>query len=304
MGVKSSRPPRPAQVQPGRVRVAPAIALALMSATVASADSSKTLLIMPMGDSITAGIRSDPGGYRFPLHSLLRDGGFRFDFVGSKTTPGDTCPDTDHWGAGGWQISDTPATIGGRSYVSIQGQNRSGLYDELPSAISTTFFSTDSATTRNIILLQVGINDVLHQVVDGERGSFDSDAGSDGRGEGQEWVAEGMIARLQALLRSIDSLAADHDLRIEVLLGTICPPTKEWNGDAVSDVLIAEVEEYNAAIATTVIPAMAFSNIGVKVVDQVAPTDGKLGDGLHPDRAGSASMAKAWYDAIADGSDD
>lgn len=33
--------------------------------------------------------------------------------VGSKTTPGDTCPDKDHWGAAGWQISDTPTTIDG-----------------------------------------------------------------------------------------------------------------------------------------------------------------------------------------------
>ena len=149
---------------------------------------------MPMGDSITAGIRSDPGGYRALLHGLLRNGGFTFDFVGSKTTPGDTCPDTDHWAAGSWQISDTPATIGGRSYVSIQGQNRSGLYDELPSAISTTFFSTDAATTRNIILLQIGINYVLHKVVDGERGSFDSDAGSDGRGEDRVVGREARVA--------------------------------------------------------------------------------------------------------------
>jgi hypothetical protein len=55
--------------------------------------------------------------------------------------------------------------------------------------------------------------------------------------------------------------------------------------------LIVEVGEYHAAITRSVIPAMRFSNISVKVVDQLAPTNGKLGDGLHPDEAGSAAMA-------------
>lgn len=275
-----------------------ALAVVCSPATRTFADSPKTLLIMPMGDSITAGIGSAPGGYRAPLHALLQGGGFKFDFVGGKTTPGDPCPDPDHWAAAGWQISDTPATIAGRRYVSIQGENRSGLYDEMSSAISTDYFSVDTATTRNIILLQIGINDVLHQVVDDAHGTFDGDADRDGRGEGQEWVAEGMIARLQALLRSIDSLAASRGLRIEVLLGTLCRPTAAWKGDAVSDILIAEVGEYHAAITRSVIPAMRFSNIGVKVVDQLAPTNGKLGDGLHPDAAGSAAMARAWYNAI------
>jgi acetyl esterase/lipase len=275
-----------------------ALALAWSGVETAVADSSRTLLIMPMGDSITVGVGDDAGGYRAPLHALLQGGGFSFDFVGGKTTPGDPCPDQDHWAAVGWQITDTPATIAGRHYLSIQGENRSGLYDEMASAISTDHFSIETATTRNIILLQIGINDVLHQVVDDAHGTFDGDPDRDGRGDGQEWVAEGMIARLQALLRSIDGLAASRGLRIEVLLGTLCRPTAAWKGDAVSDVLIAEVGEYHAAITRSVIPAMTFSNISVKVVDQLAPANGKLGDGLHPDEAGSAAMARAWYNAI------
>lgn len=56
----------------------------------------------------------------------------------------------------------------------------------MSNAISTTYFSTDTSTTRNIILLQIGINDVLHQVVDSSRGRFNSDTNNDGQGEGQE----------------------------------------------------------------------------------------------------------------------
>jgi lysophospholipase L1-like esterase len=262
---------------------------------IAYADSSKTLRIMPMGDSITQG--TIPGGYRKPLHDLLLKNGHKVDFVGAKTQNGDTCPDPDHWGQGGWQITKTPATIDGNSYVSIQGQNRSGLYEEMPQAISTAYFSTDNSSARNIILLQIGINDILHQVVDSKHGSFNSDAGNDGQGEGQEWVAEGCIARLQALLRLINSKAASNDLRIEVIIGTLCPLTKKWDGDPVSDVLINQVVEYNKLIST-VIPSMKFTNLGVKVVDHHAATAGKLADGLHPNRKGYEAMAKVWYDGI------
>lgn len=270
---------------------------------IAFADSSTTLRIMPMGDSITQGI-AVPGGYRRPLYDLLIKNGHKVDFVGAKTQQGDTCPDPDHWGQGGWQISKTAVTIDGDSYVSIQGENRSGLYEEMPQAISTAYFSKDKSTTRNIILLQIGINDILHQVVDSKHGSFNSDAGNDGQGdgqgEGQEWVAEGCLARLQALLRLINSKAASNDLRIEVLIGTLCPLTKDWKGDPVSDVLINEVMEYNKLIST-VIPTMTFTNLDVKIVDHHAATAGKLADGLHPNRQGYEAMAQVWYDGITAG---
>jgi lysophospholipase L1-like esterase len=261
---------------------------------------SKTLIIMPMGNSITEGtgeFTDAKGGWRAPLYNLLNNGGYQFDFVGSKTTEGDICPDPNHWGKEGWQISNVPTTINGRNYISIQGENRSGLYDEMFDAISTDYFSTDTINIHNIILLQIGVNDILHQVVDSEHEIFNSDMGNDGQGEGQEWVAEGMIARLNALLQRIDSLAAARNLRIEVMLGTLCRPTKQWTGDAVSDVLIEEVNQYNTHISK-VIPTMKFSVIQVKPVDQYTATNGKLADGIHPNKEGYERMATAWYNAI------
>jgi len=262
--------------------------------------TARSFRIMPMGDSVTAGVGNfdgAQGGWRAPLYSLLKNSGCTFDFVGSKTTDGDTCPDRHHWGQGGWQISNTPVTIEGRSYVSIQGQNRSGIFEEMSDAISPAYFSTESTNTRNIILLMIGVNDVLHQVVDSAYGSYDTDADNDGQGEGQEWVAEGMIARLQALLRLIDRTAASRNLTIEIVLGTLCPLTKAWTKDPVSDVLINGTLQYNDFIISRV-PSMVFSNISVKVVDHYNATIGKLADGLHPDSAGFAAMAQVWFDAI------
>ena len=250
---------------------------------------------MPMGDSNTQGTL--PGGYRLPLYNLLKSGGFNVDFVGSKSQPGDPTPDTNHWGQAGWQISATPATINGLSYISIQGENRSGLYEEMAAAISSSYFSTDSANTRNIILLQIGINDILHQVVNSSKGKFNSDINTDGQNEGQEWVAEGNIARLQALLRLIDTLASDRNLQLELILGTTGPLTTAWKGDAVSGVLMNEVLQYNQLI-NTMVPSMVFSNISVKIVDQYSAMLGRLADGVHPNSAGYSAMAQTWFDAI------
>ena len=271
------------------------IALVWTLSPMSAGESDKALRIMPMGDSITEG--TVPGGYRHPLHRLLVQDGYKVEFVGAKTQDGDSCPDPNHWGKGGWQISQTPVTIEERAYFSIQGENRSGLYEEIPRAITQAYFSGNTSDTRNIILLQIGINDILHQVVDSSHGSFNTDAGMDGKGEGQEWVAEGCIARLQALLRLINSTAASNKLRIEVMLGTLYPPTAEWDGDAVSDVLIKEVGEYNKHI-TTAVPTMDFSNITVRTVDMYGAIKGKLSDGLHPDAGGYAAMAMAWFNAI------
>ena len=104
-------------------------------------------------------------------------------------------------------------------------------------------------------------------------------------------VAEGLIARLQALLRLIDRTAASRNLTIEVILGTLCPLTKAWTKDPVSDVLIDAVAQHNAFIVSR-IPTMAFSNISVKIVDQYSATVGKLADGVHPDSAGFDAMAR------------
>ncbi len=262
--------------------------------------SAKSLIIMPMGDSNTAGAGKfvgAQGGYRAPLYTFLKNSGYDFNFVGAKTTNGDASPYPNHWGQGGAQISRTPGTINGRSYVSIQGENRGGIYEEMSSAISTDYFSTDTSSTRNIILLQIGVNDILHQVVDSEYGSFNTDAGNDAQGEGQEYVAEGMIVRLDALLYQIDSLAVERNLRIEVVLGTLCQLTKAWKGDPISDVLLEEVTEYNNYIKNDV-SKKVFSNITLKTVDQSSPTSGKLADGLHPNMEGFIAMAKAWYYAL------
>ncbi|MEO7298212.1 MAG: Calx-beta domain-containing protein [Verrucomicrobiota bacterium] len=266
--------------------------------TIMDNDFITNLKIMPMGDSITVG--TIPGGYRLPLYNLLQTNGYTVDFVGSKLQTGDTCPDPNHWGRFGWQISDIPATINGRSYVSIEGQNNQGLYDEMTAAVTTTYFST-SATNRNIILLMAGVNDHVHMVVDSVHGSFNSDVGSNGQGEGQDWIAEGCIARLQELLKTINARAEAQGLQIEVIVAQITPMTTAWTGSAMSTVMINEGVQYNGYIASN-LPTNVFSNITIKIVDQYTPLIGKLYDGIHPTAEGYQIMGQVWYNAITNGS--
>jgi len=74
-----------------------------------NADCGYPIRIMPLGDSITYGWDGGYGGYRGYLGDLLYNGGYDFDFVGSRTDndpcTDPNCPflDLDHEGWNGWR---------------------------------------------------------------------------------------------------------------------------------------------------------------------------------------------------------
>ena len=261
-----------------------------------SRNEPSTLRIMAMGDSITQGTGAGNCGYRAVLYNLLKASGARFQFVGGKTFPGDITPEPLHWGQSGWQISGTNQTIQGKAFVSVQGQNRPGLFEELKDAITEKYFST-SKSNRNVVLLMIGTNDHLHQVVEARRGRFNSDSNRDGMGDGQEWIAEGCIFRLQALLDEMDVLAARLGFNLEVYAATIPKPAKEWKGDVVSEVIISEVEKYNQWIRDH-LPSRDFHNLKVRVTEMEKVLQGNLADGVHPTGVGYEAMADAWFQSL------
>jgi Lysophospholipase L1 and related esterases len=65
--------------------------------------TSRYLVIMPLGDSLTAGIDNN-GAYRLPLYWNLHERGYNFDFVGSENWGPEALPDKDNEGHGGWRI--------------------------------------------------------------------------------------------------------------------------------------------------------------------------------------------------------
>jgi lysophospholipase L1-like esterase len=96
--------------------------------------------IMPLGDSITAGVSSREC-YRLYLDRLLTAGNYSFDFVGSLTThnftniPADSVFDVDHEGHWGMDAHTMRANVGGYA----------------------------RAKMPDMALLHIGTNDILHE---------------------------------------------------------------------------------------------------------------------------------------------
>jgi lysophospholipase L1-like esterase len=116
-----------------------ALLLTIMLLAVAHFASGPTLVrIMPLGDSITAGVTDLPAdrhtGYREPLWSQLIADGYHVDFVGSMVNGPDTF-DNDHEGHEGFRI----------------GQLVEGI-------------SVYLAAKPDVILLHAGTNDLLQGI--------------------------------------------------------------------------------------------------------------------------------------------
>ena len=90
--------------------------------------------IMPLGDSITFGVRSSSGGgYRLPLWDELAATHLRVTFVGSRNSGPTSLPDTANEGHPGWRIDQ----------------------------ISTHVVAWLEKYQPQIILLQIGTNDII-----------------------------------------------------------------------------------------------------------------------------------------------
>ena len=76
----------------------------------AQAPLPRTLKILALGDSLTAGVANN-GGYRPHLYVLLRDAGFSVDFLGSIQQGPPDMPDPDHEGYGGYRIDQLDTVV-------------------------------------------------------------------------------------------------------------------------------------------------------------------------------------------------
>jgi len=91
--------------------------------------------IMPLGDSITDGYDTFPGGYRDRLENLLEANNIAFDFVGSQNNGPSSLSDREHEGHSGWRI------------------------DEIASNVDSWL----ATNTPDVVLLTIGTNDILRE---------------------------------------------------------------------------------------------------------------------------------------------
>jgi lysophospholipase L1-like esterase len=191
--------------------------------------------IMPMGDSITWGVGGDGrGGYRPPLVQSQVAGRYSSDMVGSWHSGPSTLYDQDHAGYGGFRI------------------------DQLAGEVVK-----ELAYRPEIVLLQIGTNDVL-----------------------QQYELATAPDRLRALIRLITDTAPD----VRLVVASITP--------LANPTLDADARAFNATIPD-IVAAEAAAGGQVSFLDMYPVlTAADLPDGVHPNQAGYDKMAAAWHERL------
>ncbi len=200
--------------------------------------------IMPLGDSITAGSygagENGIGGYRAPLWKMLEDENIDFDFVGTLNDPRNATFDTGHEGWPGWRV------------------------DQLNDSVAAWI----SKTSPDVILLQIGVNDLLQ--------------GAD---------VQTVSSRLDKLIGNINAEAPGAKLFVSSIMDVLVPNYYKVSLDS--------VKAYNAQIPVIVkkynskqiwfVDINSKSNLG---------SDDFSEDRLHPNDSGYLKMANAWKQSL------
>ncbi len=261
----------------GVLAVGAAIATPTGSATKAEAADGEAIKIMCLGDSITDGYFG-ADGYRKYLYHELTEMGYNIDMVGAKsggnsyTDNGESFTyDGDHSGYSGYAIQYMTGT-----------ETRQGILE--------TVESTDMIKTcdPDIVLLQIGTNDVLSAYNDG------------------------IEARLENLVRTIMADMTDEN---DVLFLTTIPyfnaiTINDWlwaygdvkwqnSSEDFADIVYGYIDSYNASIKTLVDKLQA-EGLSVEYADvcSVVDKDTELQDGCHPNEAGYKDMGLYWADTL------
>lgn len=260
-----------------------------------TAAEEKTIRILAMGDSITHGYINGDNGYRkYLCYNLQQEGFTNFDMVG----PNNSWTDTATYDYNGTTITYDPAHAGYSGYA-IQEmttmEHRSGLRETI---FDNNYYSSDGSAGNmlevydpNIILLQIGTNDVLSAYNDG------------------------ITERLEGL---IDAILPYLDEENDVLFVSTIPDVDaierhDWLGayetiyglsyQTDQEAFAAKVQEcidtYNSSIYTLVTKKQAEGEkIRFADIHSVVDMETGLYDGVHPNEDGYACMGKYWADQI------
>ncbi len=258
--------------------------------------------IMCVGDSITHGYINDNNGYRKYLCYYLQQNGIAFDMVG----PNNSWSDSSTYDWNGTEITYDPQHAGYSGYSIMNYSGRTGIYETM----FETTYSTDSASGNmmeayapDVILLQIGTNDLLDARLD---------AGS-GRGDITEITTA--MERLETLVDKILEHMDDSDVLFVTSVPDIDAMTRsDWLSaynwvygvDTYNDLdgLAAKVQEcvdaYNAGVAALVAEKQAEGK-NVQLGDIHSCIDiaaGDLEDGVHPSEQGYAKMGAHWAERL------
>ncbi len=214
------------------------------SMAVATGHVDASIKIMPLGDSITRGggeADSPYPSYRYYLWTMLRNGGLDVDFVGSTTAPTFTnfVFDQDHEGYSGYTTELLANEIGWILAISVP----------------------------DIVLLDIGTNDVIRQVPMSDR------------------------------MRNLDLIVSQlrqKNPNVRILIAQISPSADEFRNT------VGGLDEYNAKV-------LAYGQAATTPASPIVVVDMSTGwstaeftqaDGIHPNNEGESQLAQRWANAL------
>ncbi|MGN0592999.1 MAG: GDSL-type esterase/lipase family protein, partial [Ruminococcus sp.] len=258
----------------------------------ASAASSADVKIMCVGDSITHGYINGDNGYRKYLCYYLQQNGISYDMVGPNNSWSDTA--TYNWN--GTTITYDPAHCGYSGYSIKSYSGRTGIYE-------TLFGNGNMMETYDpdMVLLQIGTNDLLDARLDVVSGSSDI-TGTTTALERLEDLADEILSNMDST--DVLFMASIPDIDAEVRadwLGSYgyIRGVDTSNSAALKAEVDACVDAYNAGVKELVAKKQS-EGYAVEFADINSVVDVKAGlyDGCHPNESGYAEMGLLWANTI------
>lgn len=260
--------------------------------------TAQILNVMPLGDSLTWGYDGGPdttaylddldtGGYRSPLYSDLTLYGINVNYVGvSNENPSPTLTSagqTAQNGFNGFKINEIDGNLAGSAPDTDDVSNLGGYW------LTGGGGTGRGAETANVILLQIGANDIVQE--------YDpSYSGTPGT-ESTSAFASDMTLRLETLINDI----MHDEPGATILVDGTTPIINPYLGDANTI-----VQDYDSDIAQAITTKYAgkpvdYVNMYGAFLDPGTSTVNSslfAGDGLHLTTQGYDVMAQTWTGAV------
>jgi lysophospholipase L1-like esterase len=237
---------------------------------IASVSGQENIKIMPLGNSITEGYtdgtltNEQMIGYRYGLRYLLKNRGYKVDFVGSQSGGSAYFSDCQHAGISGTRDQYVLQLL-------INGYDeRNNVQILIPPRPYLDEFNPD------IILLHIGTNDISH--------------------EGDAALTN---QKISDILDQVDQYEARANKEVIVFLALIINRIKPWNAGSAA----TQTTSFNKGIKSMAQARIATGD-KIVIVDMeneagfLYTSDDMSPDGLHPNEVGYSKMAAHWFSSI------
>ena len=263
------------------------LAVGTVSAAPAAAENAEAVKILSLGDSITDGYWTS-GAYRKYMYHDLEQMGYNIDMVGPKGSNSNTFTyngqsvsyDDNNAGYSGYAIQEMTTK-----------EHRSGILE----TIQGTWYNGQNmiaAYQPDIVLLQIGTNDILSNYNDG--------------------ITDRLENLVNVILQDLD---ADSTVFVSTIPDIDAYTRADWLGsyginawgstqeekDQLMETVTGCIDTYNTSIYNLVLKMQSEGkNVQFADINSVVDYQTDLHDGVHPNEAGYENMGNYWAGLLND----